>query len=83
LIESSLSEDDLETENNRAIDGLWHAEDYYWNIKRKASTKVSVSNLEVVDWGRKGPNQLITLNALRVLKGSGRIQLNALSADET
>jgi hypothetical protein len=70
-------------EKKRGPDGLWHAEDYYWNIKRKASTKVNVSNLEVVDWGRKGPNQLITLNAFRVLKGSGRIQLNALSADET
>ena len=70
-------------EKKRGPDGLWHAEDYYWNIKRKASTKVNVSNLEVVDWGRKGPNQLITLNALRVLKGSGRIQLNALSAEET
>ena len=60
-------------EKKRGPDGLWHAEDYYWNIKRKASTKkVNVSNLEVVDWGRKGPNELITLNALRVLKSSGR-----------
>ena len=61
MIESSLSEDDLETENNRAIDGLWHAEDYYWNIKRKASTKVNVSNLEVVDWDGKAPtNSLLS-----------------------
>src|SRR5437016_13265018 len=59
-------------EKKRNPDGLWHAEDYYWNMKRKARTKVKVSNVEVVDWGRKGPNEFITLNALRVLKSSGR-----------
>src|SRR5438132_3863608 len=59
-------------EKKRDHDGLWHAEDYYWNMKRKASTKLKVSNVEVVDWGRKGPNEFITLNALRVLKSSGR-----------
>ena len=59
-------------EKKRGPDGSWHAEDYYWNLKRKASAKVNVSNVEVVDWGRKGPNELITLNALRVLKSSGR-----------
>ena len=53
-------------EKKRGPDGLWHADDYYWNIKRKASTKLNASNLEVVNWERKGPNQLITLNALRV-----------------
>jgi len=62
-------------EKKRGPDGLWQAEDYYWNIKRKASTKVNVSNLEVVDWGRKGPNEFITVNALRALKSSGRIHL--------
>src|SRR5712664_2527312 len=59
-------------EKKKGPDGLWHAEDYYWNIKRKASTKLNASNLDVVDWGRKGPNEFITLNALRVLKSSGR-----------
>jgi hypothetical protein len=58
-------------EKKRRSDGLWHAEDYYWNLKQRTSTKVKVSNVEVVDWGRKGPNELITLNALRVLKSSG------------
>src|SRR5213080_636410 len=53
-------------QKKRGPDGLWHAEDYYWNMKRKVSTKVKVSNVEVVDWGRKGPNEFITLNALRV-----------------
>ena len=26
---------------------------------------------EVVDWGRSGPNEMLTLNALRVLKAAG------------
>src|SRR6266446_4615438 len=59
-------------EKKTGPDGLWHAEDYYWNMKRKASTKLKVSNVEVVDWGRRGPSEFITLNALRVLKASGR-----------
>ena len=59
-------------EKKRGPDGLWRAEDYYWSIKRKASAKANVSNVEVVDWGRGGPNEFITLNALRVLKSSGR-----------
>jgi hypothetical protein len=25
----------------------------------------------VVDWGRSGPNEMLTLNALRVLKAAG------------
>src|SRR6266705_3840284 len=58
-------------EKKRDPDGLWHADDYYWNMKRKAPTKVKVSNVEVVDWGRRGPSEFITLNALRVLKSSG------------
>jgi hypothetical protein len=29
--------------------------------------------VEVVDWGRNGPNEMITLNALRVLKLAGRL----------
>ena len=59
-------------EKKRSPDGLWHAEDYYWNMKHKAPGKLKMSNVEVVDWGRKGPNEFITLNALRVLKSSGR-----------
>jgi hypothetical protein len=35
--------------------------------------------VEVVDWGRSGPNYMLTLNALRVLKGAGGISI-ALSA---
>ena len=33
---------------------------------------------EVVDWGRSGPNQMITLNALRALKAACRLTLPAI-----
>jgi len=35
-----------------------------------------VSNVDTVNWGRNGPNEFITLNALRVLKGAGRFGAN-------
>ena len=38
----------------------------------------STTTPEVVDWGRSGPNQMITLNALRVLKAAGRLTLPAI-----
>jgi len=50
-------------ESKRMKDGRWRPEGYY----ARPST-------EVVDWGRDGPNEMITLNALRVLRGSGRIR---------
>jgi len=64
-------------EKKRGPDGLWHADDYYWSMRRTPSTKtkVLVSNIEVVDWGRKGPNKMITLNALRTLKAARRGKL--------
>ncbi len=40
-------------EKKRGSDGLWHAEDYYWNIKQNDSTKVKVSNIEVCGLGAK------------------------------
>lgn len=55
-------------ESKRCEDGTWHAEGYYWKPRGKAR-----SNVEVVDWGRRGANEMITLNALRVLKAAGRI----------
>jgi hypothetical protein len=61
-------------EKKRGPDGLWHADDYYWNMRRKSvvKSKMLVSNVEVVDWGRKGPNKMVTLNAIRALKAAGR-----------
>jgi hypothetical protein len=55
-------------ESKRAKDGTWHAEGRFW---RRGS--VNAPNTEVVDWGSDGPNEMITLNSLRVLVGSGRI----------
>ncbi len=55
-------------EGKRLPDGRWRPGGYYW---RPPGSKGS--NVEVVDWGRGGPNTMITLNALRVLKGAGRL----------
>lgn len=55
--------------SKRCQDGTWHAEAYYWLPLGKGR-----SNIEVVDWGRRGPNEMITLNALRVLKAAGRLE---------
>jgi hypothetical protein len=52
-------------ESKRGEDGLWRAEGFYWKPK-------GASNADVVDWGRRGPNEMITLHALRVLKKAGR-----------
>ena len=55
-------------EAKRQPDGCWKAEGFYWVPLGKRT-----SNVEVVDWGRRGPNEMITLNALRVLRASGRV----------
>ena len=55
-------------ESKRAKDGTWHVEGHLWH-----PGPLNAANTEVVDWGRSGPNEMITLNALRVLVGSGRI----------
>jgi hypothetical protein len=51
----------------RRPDGRWEAEACWWS--RPGSKRLP----EVVDWGRRGPNEMITLNALRVLRGAGRL----------
>ncbi len=53
--------------SKRRSDGTWHAEEQYWLPPGRRT-----SNAEVVDWGRSGPNEMITLNALRVLKAAHR-----------
>jgi hypothetical protein len=55
-------------ESKRHRDGRWRADGYWW--KPPGSTE---SNVEVVDWGRRGPNEWVTLRALRVLKSAGRL----------
>ena len=52
-------------ERKRLPDGRWKPDAAWW---RPPGT--SGSSPEVVDWGRSGPNEMITLNALRVLRGA-------------
>lgn len=64
-------------ESKRSPDGLWSTEGCYWNLRRKLPVKgrgLLVSNVDVVDWGRHGPNEMITLNAMSVLKAARRIR---------
>lgn len=63
-------------ESKRSKDGTWRAEGYYWRPRvwaGSAGEGLPGPNIDVVDWGREGPNEMITLNALRVLVSSGRI----------
>ena len=53
-------------ERRRRPDGRWKASRPWWG------TPGSTRAPEVVDWGRGGPNDMVTLNALRVLKAAGR-----------
>jgi hypothetical protein len=56
-------------ESKRLKDGTWRPDDYYWRLKRTSRPKPGMqANVEIVDWGRQGPNEMITLNALRTLK---------------
>lgn len=53
-------------EEKRLPDGRWRASARWW---RPPGAKGA--NVEVVDWG-SGPNELLTLHALRVLRAAGR-----------
>jgi hypothetical protein len=46
----------------RRPDGRWEADGSWWRPPGSKSAP------EAVDWGRKGPNEMITLNALRVVQ---------------
>jgi hypothetical protein len=56
-----------EMERGRLPDGRWQAGGSWWKPGCGPVTP------EVVDWGRNGPNEMITLNALRVLRAAGRL----------
>lgn len=63
------SEDALEVlERRRLSDGRWRPGGYWWFAPGTSSGRT-----DVVDWGRSVPNEMITLNALRVLEGAGRL----------
>ena len=54
-------------EARRGSDGRWRANGNWWRPPGSSG-----SNVEVVDWGRAGPSEMVTLNALRVLRAAGR-----------
>jgi hypothetical protein len=54
-------------ERRRLADGRWRPGGYWWQPPGSSRAR------EAVDWGRSGPNYMITLNALRVLRAGGRI----------
>ncbi len=54
-------------EQRRLADGRWRAGAYWW------SKPGSARAAEVVDWGRDGQNEMITLHALTVLRTAGRL----------
>jgi hypothetical protein len=56
-----------ELERRRLPDGRWQPGGRWWK------TPGSTVTPEAVDWGQSGPNEMITLNALRVLKAAGRL----------
>lgn len=51
----------------RHADGRWRTDGYYWKPPGSGG-----SNVDVVDWGRRGPSEWVTLRALRVLRSAGR-----------
>jgi hypothetical protein len=60
---------DLVLDQQRS-DGCWHKGPTWW--RKPGSTG---SNVEVVDWGGRGPSEMTTLNALRILKAAGRLDI--------
>jgi hypothetical protein len=56
-------------ERKRRPDGLWAADRQWWTPPESRFAHQH----EVVDWGLKGqPSEMITLNALRILRAAGR-----------
>ncbi len=63
-------------ESKRDRQGLWRSQGYYWRpMTSTRSPRSDAPRKEVVDWGRRGPNEMITLNALRVIRAAGRLRL--------
>lgn len=69
LIDDLRCEDAFEVlERRRLADGRWRPGGYWWYEPEKSTGRV-----DVVDWGRSAPNEMITLNALRVMASAGRL----------
>ncbi len=52
----------------RLRDGRWRPGGYWW-----LGVGTDGGRHDVVDWGRSAPNEMITLNALRVMASTGRL----------
>ena len=55
-------------ERRRRPDGRWRPSSYWWR-----GPEATTGHADVVDWGRSGPNEMMTLNALRVLRAAARL----------
>lgn len=67
-------------EAKRRSDGLWAADRQWWTPPESHFAHQH----EVVDWGGKGkPSEMITLNALRILRTAGRLALSTGRNDGT
>jgi hypothetical protein len=53
-------------ESRRRPDGRWKADAHWWQPSGSSRAP------EAVDWGRGKPNEMMTLNALRILRTAGR-----------
>jgi hypothetical protein len=62
----------------RRTDGGWRAEGTRWRPPGRDGSEV-----QVVDWGRRGLNEVVTLNALRVLAAAARRQATPSSSVPT
>ena len=57
----------------QSADGTWSAGGRWWKPAgsgRDGSRGLKAPDAEVADWGQAGPNEMITLNALRVLQAA-------------
>jgi hypothetical protein len=61
--------------SQRRPDGRWQPGGYWWHVPGGARKTTN----EVVDWGRGGANEMITLIALRVLRAAGRWRMGSAS----
>ncbi len=62
-------------DGQRSADGTWSAGEPWWKplgAGRDGNRGLKAWNVEAVDWGQSGPNEMITLNALRVLRAVAR-----------
>jgi hypothetical protein len=68
LVDPRLGEALDRLEAARHPDGTWAADAWWWRPPGRAG-----SGVEAVSWDRRGPNKMLTLNGLRVLRAAGRL----------